>query len=511
MRQAHTLALLLAALGGAAALAACDRRPSGGPAAQASSPSASATPVPAVPIVAWSEPVRAEAIAAGRAVLERHQCVRCHTIDDLPAAARPLACTSCHIFLKDLKPEDRQRKSMVAKYGEEIISRYQRNIQHLIEVPSLTGIARRVSPFFLRAFLEAPFDLRPGLGESMIRHGLGPDELRAVVRYFAAVARAEDPYRDGASPPPLPPRPSDERLARGRAKFQEKACATCHAFGNVDFGVTVDALEKAGPAAKLAPNLRFTRERTTPAALVAWIRDPAKLLPGTSMPTLGISEEDAELIAGFLLYGDPKLLPEAPPPASAPPKILERPVSYEEMKEEVLGRTCVHCHMNDHEKDPGPGNKGGLGYKGLSLQMRTYETLVFGMVGPDGERRSVLEKRRGEALPRLVQVMLDRRAEEPRDHVAYGEDRARPPYPRGSLGMPLGLPSMTDAQISLVATWIAQGCKGPTKVTGMPGVDDGYLVPDGPIAKNQGCELRAPLAKRPAWAVDAAPKPATSK
>jgi hypothetical protein len=69
--------------------------------------------------------------------------------------------------------------------------------------------------------------------------------------------------------------------------------------------------------------------------------------------------------------------------------------------------------------------------------------------------------------------------------------------------MPLGLPSMTDEELAILATWIANGCVGPTAVTGMPGIDDGFLVPDGPAAKNQGCELRAVPAVRPAWAVDA--------
>lgn len=520
MRRVPPFALLASALSASAAIAACSPKSTGDkPAPSASAPSVAAAsssvphgelPSP-VPTAVWADPDRDQAIAAGKKVLEKHECVRCHTIDDLPAAARPLACTSCHVFLKGLRPEDRQRKAMVEKYGEEVIARYQKNIEHLIHVPDLTLVARRVSPFFLKSFLEAPQDLRPAMSESMLRHNLKPDELRAVVRYFAAKARAEDPYREGAAQPALPDRPAQGRIDLGKKKFQEKACATCHTFGNVDFGVSADDLAKAGDPAKLAPNLRFVRERTRRDALTLWIRDPAKIAPGTLMPNLAVSQEDAELIADFLLFADPQLLPAPAPVEPQLPKTLSRPVPYEEMKEAVLGKICVHCHMNDYEKDPGPGNKGGLGYVGIGLQMRTYETLVFGMVGPDGKRRSVLEKQPGETMPRILSAMLDRKVEEARDHVAIGKDHARPAYPAKAPGMPMGLPSMTDEQIALLATWIAQGCKGPTKVTGMKGVDDGYLVPDGPIKKNQGCELRAPEAKRPEWAVDAHPKPASSK
>src|SRR5262249_14893398 len=116
-------------------------------------------------------------------------------------------------------------------------------------------------------------------------------------------------------------------------------------------------------------------------------------------------------------------------------------------------------------------------------------------------RYSVLLPRKGETVAPILRAMLRRRVEEARDRVLPFDDRERPHYPSAPPGMPLGLPSMSDEEIAILATWIAQGCKGPTEVTGKPGIDDGYLVPDGPTAKNEGCELRAPEAKRPAWAV----------
>ncbi len=489
------LCALLGPLAVSALLASCTERPKPSPVTSASA-AASAGPPPAV----WAPAARDEALASGRAVLEKHECVRCHKIDDLKEAARPLACTSCHVFLTGLRPEDRQYKSIADKYGDAVMKRYQRNIKHLVGAPDLTMIARRVRPSFLSAFLTEPFDLRPTLEESMIRHALSPAEVKAVVRYFAARADAPEPSTTpDAALPPADPR----RVAAGQALFLSRGCAACHTFGNLETGVTAEALKKAGLAAALAPNLRFVRERTRLDALVPWMMEPNKIAPGTLMPTLGLTRAEAEDLSQFLLHGDPKLLPAAPPIEVAAPKVLTERVTWEVVKEEVLGKVCVHCHMNDHEKDPGPGNKGGLGYPGVGLRMRTYETLVSGALGPDGKRWSVLERRAGEALPRLLSAMLDRRHEEARDQVPAFADRPRPPYPK-ALGMPLGLPSMTEREVSLVATWIAQGCPGPKRVTGMVGVDDGYLVPDGPIKKNKGCEVRAPESKRPAWAVDAA-------
>jgi hypothetical protein len=248
----------------------------------------------------------------------------------------------------------------------------------------------------------------------------------------------------------------------------------------------------------LAPDLRFARDRIAPDTLVRWIENPAGVWPKATMPALGLSAGDAELVADFVRcapieLGGPSLRFDAPPAA-------DHFVSWAEVKEKVLGHVCVHCHMNDHEKDTGPGNHGGLGYAGKGLAMRTYEMLVHGASESD-QRYSVLVPREGEARPRLLQVLLDRRVEnDARDRQTAGDLHAALPYPGGLLGMPLGLPAVSDEDYGLVAKWIDEGCPGPTEVTGMPGTTDGFLVPDGPIAKNTGCELRDPVEPPPPWA-----------
>jgi len=458
-------------------------------------PQPSVTPKIEPMAVRWDDKAKTDAIAQGTAAMKKHQCNRCHVIDAIEPAARPLHCISCHQFLKGLEPGKEKWNDLAKKYGKDVIERYQRNIVHLLRAPDLTGLGRRVRASWIAGYVQAPHDLRPLLAESMIRNVVGAEDAKAIARYFAAMGDAPD--LDVKDTPPS--KPDAARLAQGKALFTQRGCATCHTLGNVKTGVDEKTLRGNIGAAQLAPNLRFVRERMRPDAIVPWILDPKKLLASTTMPPMGLTPAEAELVRDWVIFEDPALA-ETPKLEAPPlPKPLDRPVAWEEVKERVLGNVCVHCHMNDYEKDPGPGNLGGLGYAGVKLRMRTYETLVTGAVDEKGERYSVLVPKKGEKIAPIVSALLRRRVEAARDEIAPFQDHALPAYD-GKPGMPLGLPAMTDEEIAILLTWIEQGCKGPTKITGMAGINDGYLVPDGPIEKNAGCELRAPSKVRPAWA-----------
>ena len=452
----------------------------------------------------WTQPERAQAIEAGRLVVERHQCTRCHSIDGLPGVGRPHDCVSCHVFLKSLTPGERRYEDIAKRNGRDVLERYRANLRHLMRVPDLSAVGRRLRPTWIESYLAEPFDLRPLLEDSMLRGRLDAAERAALARYFAAIA--DVPSAADAPVTPAPP-PAPERIAAGRARFVAFGCPRCHAVGNLALGTTPGSDEVTHEAALLAPNLRFVRERVRPEILIDWILDPTRVLPGTAMPRSDATRGDAELMADFLRFVDLDV-PAAPPlatPALPPP--ARDPVGWAEVKERVLGRVCVHCHMNDHEKDQGAGNTGGLGFAGVGLSFRTYERTVAGARGLDGTRHSVLTTLPGEPRPRIITALLQRRDEARRDQVALGDDHARPPYPGPDhlLGMPLGLPSLPDDEIALLLRWLADGCPGPTAVTGRDGFSDGYLVPDGPLAVNQGCALRAPAATRPTWAVAGTP------
>jgi cytochrome c1 len=85
--------------------------------------------------------------------------------------------------------------------------------------------------------------------------------------------------------------------ARGRRLIREHDCGSCH---------TIPGITEA--RGLVAPPLLWFSRRTyiagevpnTPANLALWVRSPESIEPGTAMPTLGLSEQDARDVAAYL-------------------------------------------------------------------------------------------------------------------------------------------------------------------------------------------------------------------
>ncbi|MFN9809837.1 MAG: hypothetical protein ACK6CU_09420, partial [Deltaproteobacteria bacterium] len=99
----------------------------------------------------------------------------------------------------------------------------------------------------------------------------------------------------------------------------------------VPLGRTVDELVAAVAPARMAPNLRFTRERMHPDIALQWSLDPQSLHPSTAMPNLHLSAREATLLRDWLWHVDPELEPTPPPSAHPLPPALDRTVGWEEV------------------------------------------------------------------------------------------------------------------------------------------------------------------------------------
>jgi mono/diheme cytochrome c family protein len=88
-------------------------------------------------------------------------------------------------------------------------------------------------------------------------------------------------------------------LERGRAALRQHGCHGCHVIDGVVGPRTFVGPALAGIAQR---QLLAGRLPTTHANLVRWIRAPAEIEPGTAMPTLPMTEQDATDMAAYLLH-----------------------------------------------------------------------------------------------------------------------------------------------------------------------------------------------------------------
>jgi cytochrome c1 len=94
-----------------------------------------------------------------------------------------------------------------------------------------------------------------------------------------------------------PPVVRGGEAAAGKRLVTQYQCGTCHAIPEVqgaggDAGPPLEHMRRKSYIANGIPN--------RPERMVAWLRDPPALKPGTRMPSMGLSEQEARHIAAYL-------------------------------------------------------------------------------------------------------------------------------------------------------------------------------------------------------------------
>jgi cytochrome c2 len=148
--------------------------------------------------------------------------------------------------------------------------------------PQLVGEGARVDPNWLVRFLSNPAlsetdtarnGVRPYLKIRMPTFFFSEGEVDKLVRFFMALSSQVTPYIQTRQS--LEPLTEAERtMARNLFTSKGAPCLKCHATGNA-----------AHDARATAPNFLSARERLKPGWTNRWLLDPAKIAPGTSMPS----------------------------------------------------------------------------------------------------------------------------------------------------------------------------------------------------------------------------------
>ena len=65
-------------------------------------------------------------------------------------------------------------------------------------------------------------------------------------------------------------------------------------------------------AFKLAPDLRITRDRMTPARVIAWLTDPKAVKPDSDMPKIALTDAEVKDLAAYIMTAELGATPSKP-------------------------------------------------------------------------------------------------------------------------------------------------------------------------------------------------------
>lgn len=88
-------------------------------------------------------------------------------------------------------------------------------------------------------------------------------------------------------------------VERGRRLAEQYQCGTCHVIPGVNGanGQVAVTLQAFGLRSYIAGHVPSTEEQ-----LIRWIVDPASVVPGTLMPSMGVTPADARDMAAYLRH-----------------------------------------------------------------------------------------------------------------------------------------------------------------------------------------------------------------
>ena len=104
-------------------------------------------------------------------------------------------------------------------------------------------------------------------------------------------------------PPDRTPTLGDADTRRGRQLVSEKGCVTCHTFPDLKWprgglGPSLQDFGRQGLIAGRLPN--------QPGVLMQFIRNAPALVPGTAMPAISMTDQEARDVTAYLLTLQPR-------------------------------------------------------------------------------------------------------------------------------------------------------------------------------------------------------------
>jgi len=159
--------------------------------------------------------------------------------------------------------------------------------------PELTKVFERRGPKFIEAMLRDPYAMYPGQ-RKMVRYDFSDTEIQDLIAFLKWIGEMD---LNG-----FPPKPNLSQIAvsssdaSGSQGLLAKAIDRPIVFNQMC--IACHSLE--GQGGKVGPALDGVASRLEREYIIKWLKDPAQVKPGTTMPKLPLSDVDISELAAFL-------------------------------------------------------------------------------------------------------------------------------------------------------------------------------------------------------------------
>ena len=306
------------------------------------------------------------------------------------------SCTSCHLdvqkFAADapLLAEGQRLFEQIGCTGCHLVRGYE-NIPEV--APSLMKISAKVDPSWMVRWIENPHKFRPRT--RMPNFELKPDDAVAIASYIWSQSKEAGDKWSQEHPLPANFRNGDANAAaKGKQLVETIGCKGCHGFADGEFSTPL------GKEKDLVPNLQNIAVKTGPQWIYHWIKNPRGYDAETTMPSLRLSDDEADAITAYLMT----LGSKADPIAGIEEKLAD-PANIKRGESLVRRWGCFGCHdIKGMEKES------RIGAELTTFGSKTVEELAFGNRTDvehtwDDWTFHKLKSPRGYATPRVEQLM----------------------------------------------------------------------------------------------------------
>ena len=224
-------------------------------------------------------------------------------------------CVKCHVDVGSLRGKDDQQIAINWVQGERLFQQMGCTGCHLAAGyedlpkigPYLKLASAKLDPSWTVRWITNPHLIHP---HTRMPNFMFSREQATQIASFIFSSSAKN-SADWLTAHPEPPTleadiANPAFVEEGKGLFESVGCKGCHSVDPDQIGTPVGDNAHFVPAATrtakdFAPNLAEIAAKTTPQWIYAWLKNPRDFSPHTAMPSLRLSDHEAEVLTAFLM------------------------------------------------------------------------------------------------------------------------------------------------------------------------------------------------------------------